>query len=168
MSVRLARTFSTTPCGLTYYRRFLSYKIYLWTKISSVATLKPHRDRGGAGSEYFDARLALASRHLRVKDFPYRGSKKMTWQRDCESFSNFQCCVLEILLEPQSVWHLKLFLGCMGGPGTCTSIPYFFSEPAFIKKSISGDWDCCVLVPGSSTRLWSWKTRLFIFVDMHV
>jgi hypothetical protein len=32
----------------------------------------------------------------------------MIWQRDCESFSNFQCCVLEIALEPQSFGHLKI------------------------------------------------------------
>jgi hypothetical protein len=101
----LAR-FELLHAALTCYRRFLSYKICLWTKISSVATLKPHRDRGSVGSEYFDARLALASRHLRVKDFPSRGSKKMTWQRDCESFSNFKCCVILKVLEPQSAGQI--------------------------------------------------------------
>jgi len=38
---------------------------------------KPRRDRGGAGSERFDTRLALAPRHLRNKDFPENGSKIM-------------------------------------------------------------------------------------------
>jgi hypothetical protein len=72
------------------------------------ATLKPHRERGSVGSEYFDPRLALESHRLRIKDFTSRGSKKMAFQRDCVSFSNFQCCVLEIVLEPQSAGHLKL------------------------------------------------------------
>ena len=35
---------------------------------------KPRRDRGGAGSEHFDTRLGLASRHLRNKVFPAHGS----------------------------------------------------------------------------------------------
>ena len=73
-----------------------------------MATLNRVEIVGGAGSEHFDTRLALASRHLRVKDFPENGSKIMTWQKGCESFSNFQCCVLEIRLELQSVQHLKL------------------------------------------------------------
>ena len=38
---------------------------------------EPRRDRGGVGSERFDARLALAPRHLRVKGFPAHGSKIM-------------------------------------------------------------------------------------------
>ena len=40
---------------------------------------KPREDRGGAGSERFDTRLALlvAPRHLRVKHFPEIGSKIM-------------------------------------------------------------------------------------------
>jgi hypothetical protein len=68
---------------------------------------KPHRDRGGIDFKHFDARLALAPRHLRVKHFPSCGSKIMIWQRDCESFSNFQCCVLEIALEPKRVRATK-------------------------------------------------------------
>jgi hypothetical protein len=44
----------------------------------NLALLTPHRDRGSVGSEYFDARLALASRHLRIKDFSSCGNKKMT------------------------------------------------------------------------------------------
>ncbi len=38
---------------------------------------KPRRDRGGAGSERFGTRLALASRYLRVKDFPENGRRIM-------------------------------------------------------------------------------------------
>ena len=38
---------------------------------------KPRRDLGGAGFERLDARLALAPRHLRNKDFPENGSKIM-------------------------------------------------------------------------------------------
>ena len=69
---------------------------------------KPHRDRGGVGFEHFDARRALAPRHLRIKHFPSRGSKIKICQKDCESFRNFQSCVLEIALEPQRAGHLKL------------------------------------------------------------
>ena len=38
---------------------------------------EPRRERGGAGSEHFDTRLALASHHLRVKDFPENGRRIM-------------------------------------------------------------------------------------------
>ena len=69
---------------------------------------KPRRDRGGVGYESHDARLALAPRHLRNKHFAENGSKIMTRQRECESFSNFQCCVLEIRLESQRVGHRVL------------------------------------------------------------
>ena len=36
---------------------------------------KPRRDRGGVGYESYDARLALAPRHLRNKHFAENGSK---------------------------------------------------------------------------------------------
>ena len=67
-----------------------------------MATLKPHRDRGGVGSEYFDARLALASRHLRVLGFSSRGNKKKH-DKGTASFS-----ATSNVLEPQSAGHLKL------------------------------------------------------------
>jgi|AntAceMinimDraft_5_1070358.scaffolds.fasta_scaffold155137_1 hypothetical protein len=91
---------------------------------------KPHGDFGSVGSEHFGARLALTPRHLRVKHFTSRGSKIMIQLRDCESFSNFKCCVLEIALEPQRVGNLKLF------PVNIKKVRFLFSKicimPIFI------------------------------------
>ena len=47
---------------------------------------KPHRDRGSVESEQFDARLALAPRHLRVKHFSSRDSKKVKFKKGLRKF----------------------------------------------------------------------------------
>ena len=72
-----------------------------------VGNSKPRRDRRGVRSEHFDARLGLASRHLRNNGFAENGSYILIWQRGCGSFEkefpmlDLQLdCVLEIALEP--------------------------------------------------------------------